>query len=172
MPPADQVLGVTVNGDSVAYTTPNGHIVIPARAFGEGTQQVAVRFISTNDALNRQDDLLYALFVPDRASTAIPVFEQPDLKARFTLSLEIPATWNTVSNGALVSRDSSAGNRHRVRFAETEPISTYLFTFAAGRFDAVEAERNGRTLTMYHRETDSLKLARNARQSSTSTPPR
>lgn len=160
--PPDQVLGVTVNGDSVAYTTPNGHIVIPANAFGEGTQRVAVRFVSTNDALNRQDDLLYALFVPDRASTAIPVFEQPDLKARFTLSLEIPADWNTVSNGALIARDSSAGDRHMVRFAETEPLSTYLFTFAAGRFDAVAAERNGRTFTMYHRETDSLKLARNS----------
>ena len=34
---------------------------------------------STDDALNRRDGFLYALFVPDRGSTAFPLFEQPDL---------------------------------------------------------------------------------------------
>ncbi|MDZ4674407.1 MAG: M1 family aminopeptidase, partial [Gemmatimonadota bacterium] len=159
--PPEHVLGVLLDGDSAAFTTPNGHIVLPAAAVGEGAHTVEVRFISTDDALNRQSDLLYALFVPDRASTAIPVFEQPNLKARFTLSLGAPAGWNTVSNGAQLSRDTTGTGGALVRFAETEPISTYLFTFAAGRFDTVQAVRDGRTLTMYHRESDSLKLARN-----------
>lgn len=159
--PPEHVLGVLLDGDSVAYTTPNGHIVLPAEVVGAGTHAVEIRFVSTDDALNRQDDLLYALFVPDRASTAIPVFEQPSLKARFTLSLGVPAEWNTLSNGALTSTETTGSGRKVVRFAETEPISTYLFAFAAGRFETVDAERDGRTLTMYHRESDSLKLARN-----------
>jgi aminopeptidase N len=160
--PPEQVGELRLNGRAVTYTTPNGHIVIPAREIGAGTQTVTVAFTSGNDALNRQDDLMYALFVPDRASTAFPAFEQPDLKARYALTLTIPASWNAVSNGTLTSRDSSATETHEVRFAATEPISTYLFTFAAGRFEELTAERNGRSLTMYHRETDSLKLARNS----------
>ena len=159
--PADHVLGVTVNGDSVAYTVSPDHIVIPARAIGTGPQDVRVRFRSTDDALNRHDEYLYALFVPDRASTAFPVFEQPDLKARYTLSLRVPAAWSALSNGALLRRDSADTARHVVQFAETAPISSYLFAFAAGLLQQETAQRGGRTFTMYHRETDAARLARN-----------
>jgi aminopeptidase N len=46
-------------------------------------------------------------------------------------------------------------------FGRTEPVSTYLFAFAAGRFSVERAERRGRTLRMFHRETDAAKVARN-----------
>jgi len=39
--------------------------------------------------------------VPDRARTLFPCFDQPDMKALFTLALEIPATWKAVANGAV-----------------------------------------------------------------------
>jgi aminopeptidase N len=47
------------------------------------------------------------------------------------------------------------------RFQETAPLPTYLFSFAAGRFDVVTHEANGRTLRMLHRETDPERLSRN-----------
>ena len=160
--PAGHVKAVTVNGAPARFTTPPDHIVIPAGAITPGTpQRVSVEFTSTDAALNRHDDFLYALFVPDRASTTFPAFEQPDLKAKLTLTLTIPAKWKAVSNGALLSRDSAAGATHQVRFAETAPISTYLFTFAAGVLSEETAVRDGRTLTMFHRETDSAKVTRN-----------
>ncbi len=159
--PADHVLGVQLDGDSVAYTVPTDHIVIPASALSVGEHTVTVRFRSTDAALNRQDDFLYALFVPDRASTALPVFEQPNLKARYTLALTIPAEWKAVANGAITSVDSSDATQRVVQFAKTQPISTYLFSFAAGKLFTETAERDGRTFTMYHRETDAAKVARN-----------
>jgi aminopeptidase N len=160
--PAEQVRSVTLNGAPVSFTTPPDHIVIPAGLLTSGAPQVVgIEFISSDAALNRHEDFLYALFVPDRASTTFPVFEQPDLKARLTLTLTIPAKWKALSNGALLSRDSSGGAVHTVRFAETKPISTYLFSFAAGLLSEESAVRDGRTLTMVHRETDSTKVARN-----------
>jgi aminopeptidase N len=89
--PAANVGRVTLDGDSVPYRVVPDHIVIPAGRARAGAHALTVSFRSTDAALNRNDDFLYALFVPDRASTAIPVFEQPDLKARFTLALTIPA---------------------------------------------------------------------------------
>ena len=159
--PFEFVLGVLLDGDSVSFSVSTDHIVIPTNTVAAGEHTVTVRFRSTDAALNRQDDFLYALFVPDRASTAMPVFEQPDLKARFTLTLTIPSAWKALSNGALASRVSAGTGRDRVRFAETKSISTYLFTFAAGALAVDSAVRNGRTLTMYHRETDPEKLQRN-----------
>ena len=49
----------------------------------------------------------------------------------------------------------------RIRYAETQPIPTYLFAFAAGKFQVETAERNGRWYRMFHRETDAKKVARN-----------
>ena len=160
--PAVNVGAVTLDGTAVVPRLVPDHIIIPGRGIAAGAHTVAVEFTSTDAALNRNDEFLYALFVPDRASTAFPVFEQPDLKARFTVSLALPATWDAVSNGALVSRDSSDATRHTLRFAETEPISTYLVSFAAGKLAKVSAERDGRIFTMYHRETDTARVARNA----------
>jgi aminopeptidase N len=160
--PADHVLGVELNGDSVAYRVVPDHIVIPASALTPGEHAVQVRFRSTDAALNRNEGFLYALFVPDRASTALPVFEQPDLKARYTVRLRIPAAWKALSNGALVSRDSGDAAAHVLTFAETAPISTYLMSFAAGELQEERAVRDGRAFTMYHRETDAAKVRRNA----------
>ena len=157
--PADHVLEVSLDGTPAAFRVVPDHIVIPDVA--AGAHEMRVRFRSTDAALNRNDGFLYALFVPDRASTAFPVFEQPDLKGRFTVELETPAAWQALSNGSLVSRDSSAGPRHRLRFTETAPISTYLLTFAAGELQVERAVRDGRAFTMYHRETDPARVRRN-----------
>ena len=40
-------------------------------------------------------------------------------------------------------------------------VPTYLFAFAAGKFQIETGERNGRTFRMFHRETDAAKVARN-----------
>jgi aminopeptidase N len=159
--PPEQVLSVLLDGEPVEHTLADGHIVIARRHLRRGPQEVTVAFQSGEEALNRQEDFFYTLFVPDRASTAIPVFEQPDLKARFTLALTIPAGWTALSNGALLARDTLDASRHQLRFAETEPISTYLFAFAAGVLSTETGERDGRTMTMYHRETDPARVARN-----------
>ena len=43
--------------------------------------------------LDREDgsEYIYTLFVPSDASTTFPCFDQPDLKARFTLEATFPA---------------------------------------------------------------------------------
>ena len=161
--PAEYVGRVALDGGSVAHRVVQDHIVIPGAQVADGEHRVTVAFRSTDAALNRNEDFLYALFVPDRASTAFPVFEQPDLKARVAVTLVIPAEWDALSNGALASRDSAGGNgRHTLRFLPTEPISTYLISFAAGKLQRLEGERDGRRYTMYHRETDAAKVARNS----------
>lgn len=38
-------------------------------------------------------------------------------------------------------------------------LSTYLFSFVAGRFEKIEGIRDGRKISMYHRETDPEKVA-------------
>ena len=161
--PADHVQRVLLDREPVEYNLPTDHIVIPEEALETGEQFITVDFRGTDDALNRRGDFLYSLFVPDRASTAFPLFEQPDLKARYTLQLTIPGHWQALSNGELLSREADPEDNamDRLLFAETQPISSYLFAFAAGELAVESAQRDGRTYRLFHRETDPERVARN-----------
>ncbi len=157
----ERLLAVAANGRAITRRHENGHIVIPSEALRDGANTVDIAFQAGDAPLNRGDEFLYALFVPARASQAMPVFDQPDLKAKWRLTVEIPADWTAVSNGRVTGEQRFETGRRLFVFAETEPISTYLFTFAAGRFEVETAQRNGREYRMLHRETDAAKLARN-----------
>jgi aminopeptidase N len=158
--PVDHLLAMQSNTHIVTPAVVSQHIIIPTEALVKGENLIEFEFVAGEGPLNRSDDYLYALFVPARASEAMPVFDQPDLKARWKLVLNVPPSWTAVSNGAQMG--GVGGNDQRgMIFEETQPISTYLFSFAAGRFTVDTAERNGRTFRMFHRETDAKKLARN-----------
>jgi aminopeptidase N len=154
------VAPVIANNTPITPRVVNGHVVVPAEFLVQGENMVSLAFASSDEALNRNDEFMYALFVPDRAATAFPSFDQPDLKARYDVTLTVPPGWQALSNGAEVTRDSTAA-QVTLKYATTQPISTYLFSFAAGKFRVDSAVRDGRVLTMYHRETDDAKLARN-----------
>jgi aminopeptidase N len=158
--PRDRVLGVGANGTEVPVVFGDGHLTIPAQSTRAGENEIAVDFVAGDDSLNRDQEFLYTLFVPARAHRAFPCFDQPDLKARYSLLLDVPVGWAAVANGA-ASATASDAQRTRVRFAQTEPISTYLFAFAAGKFSVETARRSGREFRMFHRETDAAKVARN-----------
>ena len=110
-----------------------------------GENTVQVRFRAGEAPLNRSADLLYTLFVPARARQALPCFDQPDLKGRWTVTLEHPSAWQSVANGAERER-IAIGNRVRVGFAETQPLPTYLVAFVAGRMSVETGEHLGRTM--------------------------
>ena len=158
--PAATRVSVKAGGRAAAFDFVDGHIVVPATAIRAGENAIRIEFLAGDESLNRNDEFLYTLFVPARAHYAFPCFDQPNLKARYSLTLDIPAGWQATANGAETGRKTANG-RALVRFAETQPLPTYLFAFAAGRFQVETAERNGRTFRMFHRETDAAKVARN-----------
>ena len=138
------------------------HLVISGALLNKGENRIAMRFQSPLGAAgaaitrytDREDgaEYLYTLFVPSDASTAFPCFDQPDLKARFTLSVSAPNTWRVIGNAPL--RDSfGEGGNTRHRFAPTEPISTYLFAFAAGPFMEIAEAEAPSPVRLYARRT-------------------
>ena len=159
--PEEYIHTVKINGRSSNYLAENQHIIIDGSFFNLGKNQIDIEFRVGDMSLNRNDEFLYTLFVPDRAATAIPCFDQPNLKGRYTLTLYIPTEWTAVANGPLLDEIEKEDQRV-FYFGETQPISTYLLAFAAGKFQKLTAERNGRKMVMYHRETDEEKVSRNS----------
>ncbi|MCQ2145696.1 MAG: M1 family aminopeptidase [Bacteroidales bacterium] len=152
-----EISSVSINGNSVDAKIENEHIVLPSKLLKKGENKVDISFTAGEQSLNRREHFLYTLLVPDRARTLFPCFDQPDMKARYTLSLTVPEGWVAVSNTAVSSHE---GNR--ICFAQTEPLSSYLFSFVAGEFECVSEDgisAAGKPVHLYHRETDPEKIA-------------
>ncbi|WP_317191189.1 M1 family aminopeptidase [Hymenobacter sp. BT523] len=155
--PTANLHGLTVNGQPVAIDHRNEHLVLPAAALKVGRNVAEISFTAGEQSLNRNADYLYTLLVPDRARTVFPVFDQPDLKATFALALTVPADWQAVAN-APVRDSASSGATKRYTFAASDSISTYLFSFAAGKFARLNRTLSGRPMSFLHRETDPARL--------------
>lgn len=149
----------TINDRPSLYTIENQHIVIPENEVLPGANIITIGFVAGDQSLNRRDDFVYTLLVPDRARTLFPCFDQPNLKAKFNLTLEVPETWEAIGNGSAYQADIRSKGEKCIRFHETEPISTYLFSFVAGEFDKVIDVKKDRSVTLYHRETDPDKIS-------------
>ena len=148
------VHAMLVNGTEITPEAINEHLQIPSRLLRSGANSVQTLFTSSNAPLNRNTDFLYTLLVPDRARTLFPCFDQPDCKAVFTLSLTLPDGWKAIANAPLL--DSTQPGQ--LRFRPSDKISTYLFSFAAGKFSQAMKLVDGRSMTFLYRETDNTKL--------------
>ena len=65
-----------------------------------------------------------------------PCFDEPSLKARFSISVTTGAANKVLSNGTVRRTERLAGGRKTVHFAETPPLSTYLIALAVGDLEA------------------------------------
>jgi aminopeptidase N len=146
-----------INGRTTPVIYAYEHLQLPAALLHTGLNTVELSFVAGNAALNRNPDFLYTLLVPDRARTLFPCFDQPNLKAVFTLSLTKPTGWKAIANAPLLD-SVPEGDSSLLRFRNSDKISTYLFSFAAGKFTTTTAIADGRPMNFLYRETDSTKL--------------
>lgn len=151
------IKAIEVNGKSIATIHEKGHILISSKDLILGLNTIAISFIAGNLSLNRNDDFLYTLLVPDRASTMFPCFDQPDIKATYKLSLVVPKDWSVLA-GVKAKDKVEKGNFIVYTFGESDKMSTYLFSFVAGKFKSVTHDLGGLQMTMLFRENNPEKI--------------
>jgi aminopeptidase N len=156
--PPENLKKISANGKEIEIICKHEHILIDKKFLNDGANAISIDFVAGEKALNRNPDYLYTLFVPSRTASCFPVFDQPDLKAIYHLELNIPSNWEAVSNGKIMSIDSSSAKK-RYSFSDTRPTSTYQFAFTAGKFFKAHNAETG--MTIYYRETDTAKVSRN-----------
>ena len=153
---AENIRSLKVNGETAAVDWQSEHLLL--HRLKKGENRIEIDFTPGYQALNRNDGYMYTLLVPALARTVFPCFDQPDLKAVFSLRLDIPEKWVAVSDGSL--RDERINNgRKLLSFNDTRAISTYLFSFVAGEFRVAEKTVDGFPMHFYYRETDPDKVA-------------
>jgi puromycin-sensitive aminopeptidase len=72
------------------------------------------------------------------ARRAFPCFDEPEMKAVFSVTLDVKDGLFAVANGPEIETSDLGEGWRRVRFGDTMKMSTYLVAYAVGPFEATE----------------------------------
>ncbi len=146
---ADTVRSVTLNGVELDpfEITVKGGLRIPGLAAENELRIVAdCAYMHTGEGMHRFVDpvdgevYLYTQFESNEAHRVYACFDQPDLKAVFTLTVDGPEHWTVLSNEPVTSIDEVREGVTRRFFAPTPKVSTYITVICAGAFHGVTDE--------------------------------
>ncbi|ETA03119.1 Membrane alanyl aminopeptidase [Frankia casuarinae] len=96
---------------------------------------------------------LYTQFETYDAHRMYACFDQPDLKATFTLTVTVPADWKAISNSAVAAVAEAAIGVRTIRFLTTPVMSTYITALVAGPYHEVRDHHDGIDLGLYCRRS-------------------
>lgn len=138
------VSAVLANGKTVGVDYNGYFITVPAAALSAGANEVRVSFAhawsDTGSGLYRYDDpddgkvYLYSDFEPYDANSAFPLFDQPDIKGRFSLVVTAPEDWLVVSTSRETSIQTNTDATRTWDFPPTLPVPTYVVSLHAGPY--------------------------------------
>lgn len=140
---------VRVNGRKAKTSTSGAHEleVTPARPIADGEDfSVVVRYSGVPSEVEvdgftswqRTPDGAVAANEPESAWWWFPSNDHPSDKATYDVSVAVPKSHRSVSNGELVSREPTADGWVRDTWRSHKPQATYLATLAVGEFDVVK----------------------------------
>ncbi|NNC10853.1 aminopeptidase N [Planctomonas sp. JC2975] len=153
------VESVVLNGKSLDVAAVSDGVRIQLSNLEAENELIVVshpRYTNTGEGLHRFVDpvdgevYLYTQFEVPESRRMFAVFEQPDLKARFTFTVTTPAKWAVVSNSPVASVEES-GDAKTTVFEETPVISSYITALIAGPYTSWHSEltsSDGRTIPL------------------------
>jgi aminopeptidase N len=157
---APSVQSITLNGADVALDAFDGdRITLSGLAATNELVVVAdCAYMHTGVGLHRFTDpvdkqvYLYTQFETFDAHRVYACFDQPDIKAAFTLSVLAPANWTVVSNMAAVeSPDKAQGGWWR--FGTSPLMSPYITAIVAGPYYEIREPHGDIDLGIFCRES-------------------
>ncbi|MDP5092087.1 MAG: peptidase M1, partial [Polaribacter sp.] len=154
---SSKLKSISINGKKSEINHQNEHIIIDKSLLILGQNNLEILFEAGEKSLNRNDDFLYTLLVPDRASTLFPCFDQPDIKAKYNLTITAPKEWKVLC-GAFEKETIEKGDFTQHHFATTDLMSTYLFSFVAGNFSEITKNPGKFDMRFLYRENNAEKI--------------
>jgi aminopeptidase N len=158
---AESVSEIVLNGTSVDTSAhAENRIALDGLAASNTLRVVAeCRYSHTGMGLHRVVDpadgniYIYTQCEPFEAHRVFACFDQPDLKARFTLRVAAPTGWTVVSNAPTAGTTSAEPDEQTVVFTESPVMSTYLVAIVAGPYARVADAHDGIELNLYCRQS-------------------
>jgi aminopeptidase N len=154
---------LTVNGKQVKPQYNNWFITLAPGDLVKGRNTVTVvyqRLHSTNgEGLHRMKDPVdgrvytYSHFEPAAAHQMFAVFDQPDLKATYQLSVTAPADWSVISTMRESAVRAGTDESRRWSFPRTKKLSPYNFSMHAGPYKMWEDNSGPYPMRLFARQS-------------------
>lgn len=129
--------------------------------------EATMGFRNDGEGLHRSVDpadglaYVYGMSFMDAAPSVFACFDQPDLKAPYTLRVTAPADWLVRGNAPARETGSEPGVRHW-ELGPTPPLATYFVTLVAGPYHLLTDEHDGIPLGLSARRSLAGPLEREA----------
>jgi len=156
------IRSLTVNGKTVAPQYNGWFITLAPQDLVKGRNTVVVAYErphSTNgEGLHRMVDPVdgrvytYSHFEPAAAHQMFAVFDQPDLKATYQVTVSVPADWQVIST-TRETNVAPAGDLRRWTFARTKKLSPYNFSMHAGPYKMWEDTSGKYPMRLFARQS-------------------
>jgi puromycin-sensitive aminopeptidase len=119
--------------------TPDAGYQLNLRFHGALNDQLHGFYLSTfRDEAGDEHVIATTQFESTDARRAFPCWDEPEFKATFAISLVITGGLTALSNARQVASEDLGDGRHRITFAETMRMSTYLVAFVVGPYQLTE----------------------------------
>ena len=132
--------GLVDNRLPLPHLAADNELVVRATMPYSNTGEGLHRFVDPEDGAV----YLYAQTFLDDAQRVFACFDQPDLKAPFSLTVSAPQDWEVAANGA-----GTVVAPGRWEFATTEPLATYFVSVLAGPYHVRHDSHEGIPLALY-----------------------
>jgi aminopeptidase N len=156
------ISALVVNGKSIAPQYNQFFITLPAQALLKGRNTLTVsyrRLHSTNgEGLHRMVDpadgkvYTYSHFEPAAAHQMFALFDQPDLKATYQVSVTAPADWVVVSTTRESAVRADPAGKHWT-FPKSKKLSPYNFSLHAGPYKVWEDNSGTYPMRLFARQS-------------------
>ena len=151
-----------VNGNPIAVDYNGFFLTLPSASLRSGANSITISYEHPYDAdgtgLHRFVDpadglsYLYTYLWPYYANRLFPAFDQPNLKAKISLSVRAPQDWIVVSTGT-ASTTASGNGSTLWRFSTTPTMSSYVFSLHAGPYRVWQDDAGGVPIRLLARQS-------------------
>ena len=146
------VISATLNGQAVDTSNYDGESIFLKNLAIENELVIKMNglYSQTGEGLQRSvDPVDNEIYLYSQGETAFirkmyPCFDQPDLKATFTLTVIAPSHWSVISNNPVKKKIELADNKSQTSFTTTPRISTYITALIAGPYYCVTDQYVGK----------------------------
>jgi aminopeptidase N len=143
------------------YNVAQGFIEIPNKYLAK-TNSLKVHYRQKYDKRSRglshfidpkdQKEYIFSDNEPYDAHQFFPCFDQPNIKAVFQVTLDVPRKWKAINN-TFSQSEVKKGSRRIVTFKRTKKMSTYLLFVGAGDYAVIKSKSGSVPMRIFVRQS-------------------
>jgi aminopeptidase N len=141
-----KINAVTLDGKPAKYTVTEADVVVPLNGPSkkgdkheifiryEGSPKKGLYFVGPDKNYPNRPKEVWTQGESEDTRYYIPIYDYPNDRTTSEMSMTVPASWITISNGELVGTKDEPDGTKTWTWKQEQTLSTYLITAVAGEF--------------------------------------